>query len=98
MISNNRIIRKFVGYSTGYGKSALPVDLSSFTYNTVKNDVILKWITAGELNNSGFDIERSAENNSWIKAGYVAGNGTTNELKIYGIRDRDLKSVFIISD
>ncbi|MBK9405615.1 MAG: T9SS type A sorting domain-containing protein [Ignavibacteria bacterium] len=73
-------------------QSALPVDLSSFTYNTVKNDVILKWITAGELNNSGFDIERSAVNNSWIKAGYVAGNGTTNEPKTYEFRDRDLKS------
>ena len=39
---------------------ALPVELVSFTASSTKNSVELKWKTATELNNYGFDVERSA--------------------------------------
>lgn len=36
----------------------LPVELSSFTANVDRRNVLLKWSTVSELNNTGFDIER----------------------------------------
>jgi len=37
----------------------VPVELVSFTAENVLNDVILKWQTATETNNRGFEVERS---------------------------------------
>ena len=73
-------------------QSALPVELSSFTSVVDNKDVLLKWSTVMELNNSGFDIERTSDHNTWTKVGYAAGNGTTNEIRNYEFRDRNLAS------
>ena len=55
---------------------ALPVELASFTSNVISRDVKLNWVTASEINNAGFEILRSAQNDTWVKVGYVTGNGT----------------------
>jgi hypothetical protein len=73
-------------------ESALPVELSSFTSAISNRDVILSWSTSEEVNNSGFDIERSSVAGEWTKAGFVAGNGTTAEPKNYTFTDRGLAS------
>jgi len=46
----------------GIGKSAvgaLPVELTSFTASQNGKNIVLRWITATEVNNYGFEIERS---------------------------------------
>lgn len=73
-------------------ESALPVELSSFTSSVDKKDVLLKWSTTEELNNSGFDIERSTLNSEYAKVGFVQGNGTTAEVRNYEFKDRNLSS------
>lgn len=73
-------------------ESALPVELSSFTSVVSGRDAILNWSTSEEINNSGFDIERSSVAGEWAKVGFVAGNGTTNEAKNYSFTDRGLAS------
>ena len=45
---------KFIPFS-----AQIPVELTSFAGNIVNGNVILNWVTATELNNSGFEIERS---------------------------------------
>lgn len=70
----------------------LPVELSSFTSSVINSDVILNWATASELNNSGFDIERSSENSPWTKVGNVTGNGTSSAGNSYTYTDRNLAS------
>ena len=77
------------------GESPLPVELSSFTANSLKGSVILNWTTASEINNAGFDVERqslSSRKDTWTKIGFVEGNGTTNETKNYTFIDRKLKT------
>ena len=69
----------------------LPVELSSFVSTVSNNNVTLKWTTASELNNSGFDIERSV-NGTWTKIGYAAGNGTSTVSNSYSFTDRNLAS------
>ncbi|MBX7042830.1 MAG: T9SS type A sorting domain-containing protein [Ignavibacteria bacterium] len=73
-----------------YDSIALPVELSSLTSQVSGRDVTLNWTTSSELNNSGFDIERSALSNEWIKVGSVAGNGTTTSPVNYSFTDRNL--------
>jgi hypothetical protein len=67
----------------------IPVELASFTAENDLNEVILRWQTATETNNSGFEILRSAQNdnNSWKKIGFVEGRGTTTESTDYFFKD-----------
>ena len=61
----------------------IPVELTSFSASIVGSNVSLKWSTASELNNSGFEIESSNNNIDFVKIGFVPGFGTTSEAKIY---------------
>lgn len=71
----------------------LPVELSSFTANVIGKSVKLKWQTATEINNYGFDIERCAlsnKNESWEKIGFVNGSGNSNSPKDYSFEDKNV--------
>lgn len=70
----------------------IPVELTSFAASVLGTDVRLSWMTATELNNQGFEIERSTDNNRWEKIGFVEGNGTTTEMKYYSFTDNKLKA------
>ena len=70
-----------------YTGSTLPVELTSFTGAVVNNTVTLKWSTATESNNSGFDIERKT-NSAWEKIGFVAGKGNSNNISNYQFSDK----------
>jgi Concanavalin A-like lectin/glucanases superfamily len=72
--------------------SIVPVELTSFTALVNGDDVQLLWITASELNNSGFSIERKYSNNEFIEVGFVPGFGTTTEPKSYSFNDDNLRS------
>ena len=69
-----------------------PVELISFNSEIENNCIILKWVTASEINNYGFEIERKENNNKWQSIGYVKGNGTNAERHIYQYRDENIKS------
>ncbi|HMS64641.1 MAG TPA: YCF48-related protein [Ignavibacteria bacterium] len=71
-------------------ETLLPVELSAFTYSVNDNDVHLNWTTASELNNSGFDIERSIVNAEWSKIGNVTGNGNSTVSNNYTFTDKNL--------
>lgn len=71
---------------------SIPVELTSFTVSINGNDVTLSWVTATELNNSGFYIERSTGEDSWNNLGFVEGHGTTTEIQSYTFVDKGLAS------
>ena len=68
----------------------VPVELTSFTANVTDNDVILNWSTATELNNSGFEVQRTSAGNEFTTIGFVPGYGTTTEAKTYRFVDANL--------
>jgi hypothetical protein len=47
-------------------------------------------LTASELDNSGFDVERSGMDNIWAKVGYVTGSGTSHIPVNYSFEDKNL--------
>lgn len=67
----------------------VPVELESFTAQLVANEIILNWSTASELNNQGFEIEQSFDNESFMQIGFVPGFGTTTEIKSYSFTISD---------
>lgn len=85
-----------IAVAFGRQDNVLPVELSSFNYSINNNNVQLSWSTAGETNNSGFDIERSnvkdQTSDSWIKIGNVTGNGNSNSPVSYTFEDKNLTS------
>jgi hypothetical protein len=81
------------------GITVIPVELTSFTSSATGNEVTLSWVTASEINNSGFEIERAPLNppqvgtsGQWKKIGFVEGNGTTTETNYYSFEDKNLSA------
>lgn len=70
----------------------VPVELVSFAASVSGTNVNLSWMTATEVNNQGFEIERSSDQNNWDRVGYVEGNGTTTETKYYSYTDTKLET------
>jgi photosystem II stability/assembly factor-like uncharacterized protein len=70
------------------GGNPIPVELSSFTVSTKGREVILNWITATELNNQGFEIQRKFSSNDFVTIGSVKGNGTTTSPNQYTFVDK----------
>jgi photosystem II stability/assembly factor-like uncharacterized protein len=68
----------------------VPVELASFTATANGKVVILNWSTATELNNQGFEIQRSTEGEEFFTIGFVNGHGTTTEQQNYSYADRNL--------
>jgi len=65
----------------------VPVELTSFTAQYVGNTTQLNWTTSTELNNLGFDIQRSTAGNDFVTIGFVLGKGTTTEIQNYSYVD-----------
>jgi alpha-tubulin suppressor-like RCC1 family protein len=75
----------------------LPVELTAFDAKVQNGAALRTWQTATEKNNAGFDIERSADNQTFTKIGFVQGHGTTTQAQSYSFADNATlagKSVF----
>lgn len=73
------------------GTDVIPVELSLFNASVNGNDVLLRWTTASELNNSGFAIERRLGDESFTQIGFVQGKGTSTEMTEYKYLDKELQ-------
>jgi hypothetical protein len=65
--------------SSGPG-NILPITLISFTARAIDNEIVTThWVTASEVNNDYFTVERSTDAQNWEQVGTVqgAGNSTT---------------------
>jgi hypothetical protein len=77
----------------------IPVELTSFTAIVDGNKVNLNWTTASELNNLGFEVQKSTlpagrqevksqkSESDWLTIGFIEGKGTTTEQQSYSYID-----------
>ncbi len=65
----------------------LPVDLVDISANCSNNHVTLDWVTATEVNNAHFEIERSTDAINYEFAGRVTGGGNSNQTLHYQYTD-----------
>ncbi|MBU3742429.1 MAG: hypothetical protein FGM24_09125, partial [Candidatus Kapabacteria bacterium] len=88
-----------VGHTLSYGagvhdawllrtvSSVVPVELVSFSVIGNGEGVTLKWTTASEVNNQGFEIQRSGDRINFIPIASVEGNGTATGHRDYTYLD-----------
>jgi hypothetical protein len=74
------------------GNTPLPVELVTFTGRNANDKVLLKWKTATEINNYGFDIERKSSAGDWAKIGFMPGYGNSNSPRDYSYTDNNTVS------
>ena len=68
--------------------SIVPVELLAFIASVRNSEVQLLWSTASELNNRGFEIERSVnDNKNFVTVGFVDGKGSSTEINYYSFTD-----------
>lgn len=73
------------------GSNVLPVELTSFTAAINNGVVELNWNTATEVNNYGFEVQRSeTQNYNWTKIGFVNGSGNSSSPKEYSFTDKTI--------
>ncbi len=81
-----------MGLATSSPVIPVPVELISFTAKSNGEEVILNWSTATELNNLGFEVQRSSEGKEFLTVGFVKGSGTSSEQHNYTFYDRNLNN------
>ena len=100
---SGRYVRMYgVARGTGYGFSLyefqvygtlapltapLPVSLAVFSAATKASGVALRWITASEQNNAGFEVQRSANGHDYTPLTWVKGAGNTVAISTYAYLD-----------
>ncbi len=79
--------------ATSWSQAPLPVELYFFKGFYLNGKIILNWRTETELNNYGFEVQRSVIRGQksevrWEKIGFVNGNGNSNSKKEYSFEDK----------
>jgi hypothetical protein len=72
------------------GDDPLPVELKSFSAKIMAKSVNLEWTTATEVNNYGFEVLRSTQDDKWDVLGFVEGHGNSNSPKEYNFIDSEV--------
>ena len=70
----------------------LPVEMLYIEAQAMDNAYIqVRWATAVEIDNSGFQVERSTNGQDWEAIGWVDGHNTTTVQQTYSFDDRDVQ-------
>jgi alpha-amylase len=67
--------------------SVLPVSFIDFSGDLKSKQVILKWTTGSEINNKGFNIERSLNGIDFVNIAFVAASTTNSSIHNYQFAD-----------
>jgi hypothetical protein len=84
-----------IGFSTGtaynnelcFTPSNLPIELLSFDAKVVGSRVMLNWITASEINNDYFTVDRSADGINFTSISKINGVGNSTKMLSYSSID-----------
>ena len=68
-----------------------PVELLYFKGNVKDQAVALNWKTASEIDNAGFEVQRSIDSENFETIAFVEGNGTSYDEHEYFYDDKDLR-------
>jgi len=85
----------FSGFSTfalGQNLTALPVELTHLKAIPQTDYIDLKWTTATETNNRGFELQRKADfETDFAKIAWIGGAGNSLSSQAYGFEDRNVQ-------
>lgn len=87
----NKVFTSPIWY-TRNDATPLPIELVSFTANTVDDSINIEWITASEINNDYFIIERTEDGSNFKDIAKVKGNGNSFYNVKYSSKDAPYKN------
>lgn len=65
----------------------VPVELTSFTASGSEKGITLNWVTASELNNRGFEVQKSKDGFNYYTIAFIKGAGSSTEQNNYVYND-----------
>ncbi len=78
------------GFGGTGGGGALPVKLTELKAIPLESFIRVQWTTATEINNKGFEVQRSTDGERFATIGWVDGNGfSTSEIN-YSFDDKEV--------
>ena len=78
------------------GGDPLPIELFKFDTELINHEKVkLTWLTATEINNDYFTIERSSDGNNWDELSIVNGAGNSSQIIQY--QEWDLRPLYGVS-
>lgn len=80
---------EFGDFATAQSSSPLPIHLLSFDANVTKEGVMTSWVTATEINNDYFVVERSHNGIEFSKVDIVEGAGNSSVSLSYSLLDKN---------
>jgi hypothetical protein len=75
--------------STSTTANPLPVELISFEAQIENDYVVLEWVTASEINNDFYTVEKSSNGYDFIELGKVVGAGNSSTTLAYSMIDEN---------
>ncbi|MBL7777598.1 MAG: T9SS type A sorting domain-containing protein [Chitinophagales bacterium] len=88
-------VNSFSGGGGGFGgggQGALPVELLYLTATAIDNNYIsVDWATVLEINNAGFEVQRSTDAQNWSTISWVAGNNNSTVQHTYQYKDQNVQ-------
>jgi hypothetical protein len=90
--SGNGNLQTLTINSTVCNSNSLPVTLTNFSATPNDNNIVLRWNTSSEINNLGFEVQRSKDGASWSVLGFVDGAGNSTAAIKYSYTDEKLSS------
>lgn len=78
--------RQFV---VGANNNPLPVSWINFEAKLMDKNVLLNWSTASEINNKGFELQRSVDGIVFENIGFIKGSGNINQISNYNFVDQN---------
>ncbi len=76
-----------ITFASEFGFSPLPVELLTFTAESLNNSIVLLWSTATEVNNDYFEVQRSENGEQFKSVGTVKGAGNSSKELNYEFTD-----------
>ena len=77
----------YLDYVAWDSTAQIPVELVSFNASVDRNKIDLRWITATEINNRGFEIQRKTNTSAYETIAFVQGKGTSTNVTGYSYSD-----------
>lgn len=88
----------FSDFAIGLHQTNTPLPVTLMYLTATEQDdryIALEWATASEINNSGFQVERSTDGIAFEPIAWVDGSGNSNSMIKYGTDDRQVATGII---
>jgi hypothetical protein len=79
--------------SNAFSSQPLPVELLAFNGYAKTDANVLSWSTGSEINNAGFELQRSEDGSSFYKIAFIEGGGNSTSLKEYQFTDKNYTAI-----